>query len=264
MAAEKQALKIWREPFVHFWLIGGVAFLLHLMLDGSEPPGRVIVLTPEFRAELARDGTEEQYIADEVLYRQALERGLDRGDALVRRRLVQKMRFILQGELTLEVPGDEDLEVWVHDRPEAFRTPERRRFRHRFFDRDKRAAAGADAAAALAAGNMDKPGDVFHGHTGGLMTRQALTKLLGPEFAAAVFRLEPGRWSGPLTSARGSHLVYVEEVRPGEMPPFAAVRSRAREQWLREAEAEGLRRATLDLRRKYRVDRPEKPMEAGL
>lgn len=75
-----------RKPVVHFLLLGGALFFLRA---GLAPPALVPSLAlPEVPAPPKAAPTD-----DELLYREALKMGLDRG-IVVRRRLVQNMRFL--------------------------------------------------------------------------------------------------------------------------------------------------------------------------
>jgi hypothetical protein len=73
-----------RFAWLHFALIGGVLYGAQSWLSGQYAAEAA---TPT-RVERARLSDEE------LLYREALRRGLDRRDAVVRRRLVQNMRFL--------------------------------------------------------------------------------------------------------------------------------------------------------------------------
>ena len=105
-------LRRWlKEPLLHFAVLGAALVGLHRWVA---PPslGRQIVLSAPLihglrQDHLRRNGalptaSEEaalvqRYIDNEVLYREALALGLDRGDIIVRRRLVQKMEFLTEG-----------------------------------------------------------------------------------------------------------------------------------------------------------------------
>ena len=57
-------------------------------------------------------------------------------------------------------------------------------------------------------------------------------------FFAAVARLPPGEWQGPVASAFGNHLVRLDEAQPAAMPPFEAVRADVERDWRQEKAAE--------------------------
>jgi hypothetical protein len=48
-----------------------------------------------------------------------------------------------------------------------------------------------------------------------LLSRSEIARLFGDAFATQLQRLEPGRWTGPIESAYGLHLVFVHECTDG-------------------------------------------------
>ncbi len=102
----------------------------------------------------------------ERLYARALELGLDRTDLVVRRILVQKMRLLAE-RVDEQPPDDAALQAFYAVHREDYRAPDRISFWQVFFASD-RAAPGADAAARLAAlrARRSEPRDaVGHGDT---------------------------------------------------------------------------------------------------
>src|SRR5687768_9602045 len=97
--------KLVREPLLHFVLIGAAVFGLYALIGGDEPRGKILVtegrmqqLAEVFTKTWQRPPTPEElrglvesYVKEEIYYREALERGLDRDDTLIRRRMQQKM-----------------------------------------------------------------------------------------------------------------------------------------------------------------------------
>jgi hypothetical protein len=53
----------------------------------------------------------------------------------------------------------------------------------------------------------------------------AIDRVFGAGFAKKIEGLESGRWSGPITSSYGWHLVWVEAVDSGGQPSFETVRA---------------------------------------
>lgn len=106
--------QLWRRPIVHFLALGAVLFALTRTSGSAGDAGSslVIALTAdriaEIRAELASgsgalDDEDLRVLIDaaideEILYREAVARGLDANDAVVERRLVQSMRFVAEDD----------------------------------------------------------------------------------------------------------------------------------------------------------------------
>ena len=54
----------------------------------------------------------ESKVREEILYREALALGLDQGDTIVKRRMVQKMEFLAEDVSALREPNREELKDW--------------------------------------------------------------------------------------------------------------------------------------------------------
>jgi hypothetical protein len=185
----------------------------------------------------------------ERLYARARVLGLERTDLVVRRILVQKMR-LLASRTGERPPSDAELAAFYADHREDYRPPDRITFWHVF------ARRGAEAV--LARARADAPADaVRHGdsfaippHVVGQSAAQ-VEKVFGAEIARTVARAETGTWIGPLPSPYGLHLVWVEAREPGTPPPLAAVRERLVERW--QDEQRGLRVTAMlrSLERRY-------------
>ena len=113
--------------------------LLGLLLDET--------ITREGLEELA--GLVEEAVKEDILYREALRLGLDRDDTIVRRRLAQKMTFMLEDGAAVALPTDRELGAYHAARGERYREPRRTTFVHVFLSDDRRADPAGDARALL-------------------------------------------------------------------------------------------------------------------
>lgn len=194
---------------------------------------------------------------------EAYRLGMDRSDLVVRRRLVQLMQLEAYGRARLPEPGEAELEAHLVLHSDRFMQPRRVRLYHVYFSRDTRGAATeADARAALEriiarkdeSGRADAEGDPFM-FPRDLASRseRELAKTFGAEFAAKVFELPIGEWSGPVASAYGEHLVFVHGGLPAVLPALAVVRREVSESLLEERGKRALRETLRGLRERYTV-----------
>ena len=70
---------------------------------------------------------------------------------------------------------------------------------------------------------------------------------------ALVAKLPPGSWQGPIESGLGWHLVFIDTVVPGRVPPFEEIESDVKVAWLAEQKAKGWENAYREMRAKYTV-----------
>jgi hypothetical protein len=266
--------RLLREPLVHFVVLGALIFALAEWRATDRGDDAVILLGPEELAGLRADHERrtgrpptpederiliDRFVDDEMLYREALALGLDRGDVIVRRRLLQKMEFLLDARADLEPPGVDDLRALRDAHPERYRTPPRVDLEHVFVDATRQGAdaprAAAEIAAALAAGaDPAGLGDPFlRGRTLRARSREDLAEIFGATFAATVETLATGAWSGPVESSYGLHLVRVLGRVPARLPDVDEIEGPLRLDWLEARRAEVRREALADLRRRYTV-----------
>ena len=78
-------------------------------------------------------------------------------------------------------------------------------------------------------------------------------KEFGPTFAETLFGLKPGAWQGPVQSGYGWHLVGVDSVEPGRVPPSEEVKLDVKAAWLDARYQEVKRNALEEMRSRYTV-----------
>ena len=164
--------------------------------------------------------------------------GLDQEDAVIRRRLAQKIEFLTEDLAQAVEPTDQELATYFEENGERYRIPPRLTFSHVYFSVDSRGAEATTAAEALlvtlAAGGLDRSldelGDRFmlrSRYVGD--TTEEIGRLFGGGFADDLAVLPVGSWQGPVESGYGLHLVLVEERTESRLPALEEVRERVRD-----------------------------------
>jgi hypothetical protein len=280
-----------REPLLHFLLIGLALFAVYAYTQrgrsGIDPSREIVVSTDDlrqmddyFEAQWHRPPTAAELMAmvedrvqQEVLYREALAMGLDRGDEIVRRRMAQKMKFLSEDVAAAHEPTTAELRAWFVKNSGKFALPGRYSFRHLYFSTDRRGAhAKDDARSALTkiAGQAERSafaislGDrfMFEDYYADRAPSE-LAKEFGPQFAVALESIKPGAWQGPIESGFGWHLVYVDMVSPGRIPSFEEAEADIKTAWLGEQKDQVWKKAYDDMRAKYTVLVPGLPDNGG-
>ena len=197
---------------------------------------------PPTRNEL--DGIINNYVREEILYRQAVIMGLNQDDPINRRRMAQRLEFLTSDIARLVEPEEGELEVYFEDNIELFSDPDHFSFIQIFFDPDKRDETTLDdAATALAelqAIGVPDPAAIEAGDQLMLenyfdsVTELEIRKRLGSGFTDEFLTLEPGIWHGPVLSGFGVHLVYILERVPAPRPILADMRAAVLDEWHRD------------------------------
>jgi hypothetical protein len=188
----------------------------------------------------------QQFQREEALYREARKLGLEHGDYVIRQRLVGKMEFLSDRELSIPDPGDDVLERYFETNKQDYAEPAAVTFVHVFLSRE------------------DKTGDVLTREANAVL-KNLIASDVGPQQAAKygdrfLFRTryvdqsysfveaELGRvaadeifsgstslndWFGPVQSEYGAHLVLVTAKTPARTPDMAAIRDQVLDDYAR-------------------------------
>jgi parvulin-like peptidyl-prolyl isomerase len=172
--------------------------------------------------------------SDDALLEEAIALGLHESDLVVRRRLTQKMRLLFAARARASEPGDAELREYFEAHAERFTEPERVAVTQLYF-RERAHAEAALAALAARADGVAPLGDALPlPRELPPHARAELTARLGPACAEAAFAGADARWLGPIASAWGHHLLFVRERTPARRSAFETVRSALREALLAE------------------------------
>jgi hypothetical protein len=252
----------WREPLLHFFLLGFIVFGLYGLFERKEPAGAdstVVEVTAAdiewfrtlWRKRMGREPTVEelrgqvhQRVREEILSREAVSLGLDEGDT--------------------PEPSEAELRDFLELNRATYEMPGETAFRHVYFNSDAR---GPEEAAAAARGlaerlNRERPvsldlaplGDAFLlPLTYSNETFVGIRGDFGDPFAETVWALEPHTWHGPVRSGYGVHAVFVHERVEATSPAFSELRERLREDWLALRERELAETVYREIRGRYRV-----------
>ena len=263
---------ILKQPLVHFLLIGLFFFLLFRLLgDNDNQDSKTIVVDKEslmnffqyrskafneevFEERLASMPEEEldqminDYIRQEVLYREAMALGLDQEDFIIKQRLIQKVEFISQ-EIAEAVTELTEVEInsYYEEHREDYYVPPFATFTQVFFDFEKWRPEEAKAKAKAEVDYLNRNGISFNQAPSRGDRFFYLTNYVerDPEYVAShfgavmtktIFEATPSdkKWIGPLPSEHGYHIVMVTKNEPGRYPKLEEVIARVTDDAQRE------------------------------
>ncbi|WNM57532.1 peptidylprolyl isomerase [Candidatus Nitrospira allomarina] len=276
-----------REPLLHFLLIGVAIFVGYHLLQpettGPDVSDRIVLTGDDLRqlkatwlAQGRPSPTPEDMrrlignkVREEIFYREALALGLDKEDIIVKRRLAQKMEFLIEDLAALRNPTTEELRAWYEKNPERFTPAPRVSFHHLYFSPDRRGAGVKDEAESVREQLNGKPLDtpVRATSADSFMfkdsyndrTPEQVASVFGTTFAEALLLLTPGSWQGPIESGLGWHIVWVESITPGRIPAFEEIEQDIKAQWTEEQRIESSRRTFDAMKARYEVILPHVP-----
>ena len=179
-------------------------------------------------------------VEDEILYREALRLGLDRDDQVVRQRLIQKVSFLAEDLAGASAPVTEAaLQQYFREHAEEWREPARTGWVHVFAPLDRRDALAALRDPLIATDDTADETPPALGFPFPLPRRVAptpnavISDRYGAGFVHALQGARLRRWSQPLRSKFGWHLVKVLQRSEAEPARLGDVREQVESAYLR-------------------------------
>lgn len=247
--------RIFKEPLFHFLLIGVAIYVAYSFMPSNDVVSRDAIVVSAGKIEHLKtlftrtwqrqptrtelEGLVKDYLREEVAYREGIAMGLDRDDTIIRRRIRQKLEFIAKDIAIQNEPSDDQLTEYLAAHADQFRVDPRMTFKQIYLNADqRRESLETDTRNLLVAFNSDPSIDAStlgdrilleHEYTD--VSMQEIASLFGQQFAAAVVKLEPGTWGGPVESGYGIHLVFVDEHSEARLPELGEVRNLVLREW---------------------------------
>jgi hypothetical protein len=269
--------RVLKEPLLHFGVLALIILAAYGLFnrDGAHAPDRIVISAPRIeqmaanfakawqRAPTAEEltGLIDDYVKEEIYYREALTLGLDKDDTVIRRRLRQKMEFLNDAAVDELTPTDADLESHLKAHPADFEIEPMLAVQQVFFNSERRGdQVGQDAASTLEILQTRPDADAAAlGDATALPAKLPLTaksiiaQTFGSEFADAADKASPGLWTGPVATDFGLHLIRVLERNSGRVPTLAEVRDSVARDWTNAKRREFEDRRFEDLLKRYEV-----------
>ncbi len=267
----KRVIQVLKDPLVHFLLAGFILFIIFNIVSpkGTSINPKMVVVDRDvlltfiqnrskvFELKIAesklnamdenqRKTLIDDYIREEVLYREALALGLNNNDYVVRRRLIQGIEFITEGVIEKNIKIDDSLlEEYFNQNKDAYYVEPFVTLTHVFFDVKKHSEKEIIKLIAQKKEELNKSKTVFsdavkHGdrflyHVNYVeRTYDFIQSHFGNEMAGQIFSLKPSQidWYGPFESAYGSHLVMLTKKQEGRYPSFSEIKDRLETDYL--------------------------------
>jgi hypothetical protein len=236
-------IRLAKEPLVQFLALGAFVFMLdHYVFVNTDNPRRITLddarfqeLVGIFETERGRSPTEEEieqmlvtWTQNEIMYREALTMGLDRGDEMIRSRMILKLRDIVFNNIIIDFPPDEELRAWFEEHRAAYDRPELIDF-EQFPVQD----IGQEEARALAAelGSQDHPAEydrVFRSYDTRIPDN--LFSVFEKDDARAILDAPSGQWVAA-RSDYGLHLARITDRSAAQPVTFEEARALVKEDW---------------------------------
>src|SRR3979490_3427916 len=130
----------WREPLLHFLVLGACVFGAAPILHPPPQDDREIIVTKALRQSFIENFDEDKertpspaeleqrsksWVASEILYREGKMLAVDRGDDMIRDRIAFKLQLLIFDQIRVAPPTEDELRAWFADNHQRFDEPER-------------------------------------------------------------------------------------------------------------------------------------------
>ena len=237
-------MRLSRDPLLHFVVLAALLFVANYFWSANrKEPITVDRQTVEFlitqredlllRKLMPEEAREviDTYVEEEILYREAYKRGLDKVDARARRDMIRRMRDLLGGDD--DVPNEDQLRAYFSANAERYARPARISLDHVFYD-DRADMPDGTLEALQSGANPEGLGPTldWYGVTTPLFSNRELGGLFGPDAARRILAIDDTAWHGPFDFSRGVVLVRIADRQPAAGVSFEDVRQYVLEDWL--------------------------------
>lgn len=265
------------EPLVHFIALALIVFAAYGLVatEKQEPPDQIVVSAPKieqlaalFAKTWQRPPTSQElknliddYVREEIYVREALVLRLDEDDTVIRRRLRQKMEFLNAAEAETASPTDAELDAYLKANPMRFEIEPKLAVQQIFLSRDRHGDKVEEDASSILEILRTRP-EVDWTTLGDptllpaalpLTDETSIGQIFGADFAKALDEAEPSKWSVPISSTFGVHLVRVTERTPGRMPALHEVRDAVLREWANDRRQQAEEKSLQQLLSRYKV-----------
>jgi len=252
-----------REPLIPFLLVGGAIFGAYYYAEAQR--GDPIRYTPDVAKQIVgqfeelsgRKATDadkkrlrDDYINEEILFREALARNMHLADGEVRERLIDQLRYLIAGA-PLEPSEDEVIDYYA-SHPDLYRTEPGITFSQIFFAQEPKDAAGI--LARLERGETVSGDDFWLGRAFPNYGNSMIRGMFGQPFLQQLQAKPVNQWYGPVRSGRGWHFVRKTGTLAPAMIPYADARAQVRQDFMLANTQQTLDKAIETLKEKYDVE----------
>jgi hypothetical protein len=255
--------RLGREPLLHFCVLGALIFGVDALLHPPAKDDKEIVVSKALRQAFI-DGFDEDkesvptdtelkqiidnWVANEILFREGKALGVDRGDDMIRERITYKVKELIFEQVKVPRPTEGELRAWFASNHAQFDEPERVGFYMTPPSDEATARRRLDDILA------QHESDDLHQLTRAFPGRpvDSLAASFGDSFKDVLLALPMKEWH-LIQSREGWHVVRLDSRRPGVLANFESIRDAVTKVWVTNETGRRTSEAVSRLKSGYRV-----------
>lgn len=252
-----------REPLIPFLMAGALIFAGYYFSEQQRSnPIRYTAetekqLIEEFEAVSGRkaeardrERLRDDFIADELMFREAVDRGMYLTDPAARERMIDRMRYLVVGAPA--EPTEQQLVDYYASHADIYQTEPGISFSQVFFASNPE--NGPALLARLNRGESIGGDDFWLGREFPNYGHSMIRGMFGQQFLKELEDSQTGQWLGPIRSSRGWHFIRKTGVSAPIRIPYADARMQVKQDYILDGTQAALDKEIAKLKEKYDVD----------
>ena len=263
--------RILQEPLLHFLVVGALLFFYLSSTDTETKPqvtisqGKIKQLTAQFTKTRQRTPSDDELkaliknqIREDLAFEHGIKMGLVENDSIIKRRIQQKIEFMLNDSIASLEPSRKDLEAYLTSHKERYTIAPIYSFKHIYINPQKHDDIDTfieELQNQDLNKNYKNLGDsiILEGRYTHISTAQ-IARLFGSKFANSLDTISLNRWQGTIESGYGMHLVFIENKIPKHLAKLEEVEAQLRRDFRVDAQKKALNAFYDELKKEYIVN----------
>jgi len=260
--------RILQEPLLHFLVVGSLLFIYLSNNDTTTSPqivitkGKVEQLTAQFTKTRQREPSKEELkalidnqIKENLAFTHGVNMGLLEDDSIIKRRVQQKIEFMLNDSIAAIEPSTKELQAYLDKHKDRYTISPIYSFRHIYINPDKHQDIDNFIAEL-----KNKDLDNLYGELGDSMmidnqfksaTTAQIARVLGEKFAKKLDTLPLHSWQSHIKSGYGEHLVIIDKKTPSHIATLEEINRVLRRDFRVDAQKRALEEFYKELKSQY-------------
>jgi len=262
--------RILQEPLLHFLVVGSLLFFYLSSTDTETKPqvtisqGKIKQLTAQFSKTRQRTPSDEELdalienqIREDLAFEHGVQMGLVENDSIIKRRVQQKIEFMLNDSIGSIEPSHEDLQTYLESHKEHYTIAPIYSFKNVYINPEKHESVDAfiiELQSKDLNTNYKILGDsmMLESEYKHISTAQ-IARLFGRKFAKSLDAIPLDDWQGPVKSGYGVHLVLIENKILKHSATLEEVETEVRRDFRADAQKKALNAFYNQLKEQYNV-----------
>lgn len=262
--------RVLQEPLLHFVVVGSLLFFIISSNDVTTKPqviiseGKINQLTAQFTKTRQRIPSSEELkalidnqIREDLAYKHGIQMGLVEDDPIIKRRVQQKLEFMLNDSIANIEPNKEELQTYLDTHSEKFTIAPSYTFKQIYINPENH----EDVNAYITELQSLALNDVYQNSGDSLMleseyvdlSSSEIARLFGREFSKKLDAVTLNKWQGPIKSGYGLHLIYIDKKTPEHIATLDEIESKIKRDYKADAQKKAIDSFYEELQIQYRV-----------